>query len=797
MSTSSNGNESPRGGSSSNGPASNGAASHLSNAESGNRNAEKDGFPFPHSAFLVPRLDAPPGYPRAPMGEGDEDDSVDLSRYWRALRRRWMLVMATCGAALFLGALWTALQKPVYQSVATLIVSTPGGGGGVVAGVPSFFGGQGVSPSLGQQMLIIRSPSVMKGALGRLSSAQRAQLNDFSRTDLSPEPGADAIDVQVQAHDGALAAHFANILCAQYIAAQNKQNDRQRAERTRDIGAKLKGAKVDLDRASKAVQGFEESHNLADLPAETTTITAQVAGAQAALRDNDDTRAAYERALENVNEQLRVEPDYQPNAIVPTAKSEALKGELTRLGLERTAELREYTLQSRTIRDIDKHIADLNAQLKATSPTQFGPLAPNPIRQGLLGQRSSLKNQIAASLSRSGSLQNDVRDAKAAKSLLPGRAYNLSRLTDNQTLARGLVNTLQQELLSLNVQEIGRGAVASVIEPAETPSAPISPRKGFNLVVSGLLGLLLGSALALLLDRLDDRVYAGEDAELAAHLPILAHIPLVARGAALLAGHTAGSGAHPSGALVESFRMLRANIAFAGLDEPPRSLAITSCRQGEGKSTCALNLATVVALAGKSVLLIDCDLRRPGIHTLLGLPNEAGLTTVAAGRTPLESAIQNTLIPGLRVLTSGPIPSNAPELFESRGGRSALAAAMRSAEFVVMDCPPALGLADAHAIAALCDATLLVVSCDGTTKRGVARAGRSLTGAGARLLGLVINKTPARRGEGDLYLQGQTLESASDGQGSFSFDRVAPTLSGTSQAQGEEANLPEDSRGRH
>lgn len=738
-----------------------------------------------------------PGYPRAPMGEEGEDETVDLSRYWRALRRRWMLVASTCLSALFLGALWTMLQKPVYQSTATLIVSTPGSGGGGGAGLPSFLGGQATSASLSQQMLIIRSPGVMKGALGRLSPAQRAQLDTFSHTDIAPEPGADAIDVQVQAHDSALAAHFANIICHQYIAAQNAQNDQQRSRRTRDIGAKLKSAGADLDRVSKAMQRFEESHNLADLPAETTGITSQVATAEAALRDNDDARAANTRALENVSEQLRIEPDYQPSAIVPTAASEALKTRIIELRTERIKALREYTLTSRTIRDLDGQIAELNAQLKATAPTQPGSLAPNPIRQGLLQRRSDLQNQIAASLTRSGSLKNDIARARAAKSLLPGRAYQLGSLTDKQTLARGLVTTLQQELQTLNSQETAKSTIANIIQPAEAAPAPISPRKGFNLAASGLLGLLLGSALALLLDRRDDRVYAGEDAELAAHLPILSHIPLVGardRSELLL---PLASNLLPLSALVESFRMLRANIAFAGLDEPPRSVAITSCRQGEGKSTCALNLATVVALAGKSVLLVDCDLRRPGIHALLGLPNSAGLTTVAAGKTPLESAIQNTAIPGLRVLTSGPIPSNAPELFESRGGRAALGAAMRSAEFVIMDCPPALGLADAHAVAALCEATLLVVACDGTKKRQVARAGRSLAGAGARMLGLVINKTPIRRGEADDYLRGQTLAPASGPGESFSFNGDVPTLSGPMEAQSEGVNLSESGQGRN
>jgi len=721
------------------------------------------------------------------MGSEDEDETVDLSRYWRALRRRWPLVLACFGAMLLLGALWTALQKPVYQSRATLLVITPGAANSNT-GIAQFFGGSATSASLGQQMLIISSPGVLRGALLRVSPSQRANLKAFMRPDIAPEPGADAIYVQVQAHDAKLAAVFANAICAEYIHAQNRQNDEQVNQRTSGIKEKLKGANADLDRKSKRVQGFQESRNLADFGAETNAVTTRLAQTRIAASDNDNQRASDEKSLQSVNEQLRSQPEFLPNSIVPSSEAETIKTRIRALKNDLATASGEYTPTSRTIRELNRQISELTAQLNAIPAKQFGSQAPNPLRQNLLQRRSDLQVSIRASLTRAEQLQNDIREAKASKSLLPGRAYNLGRLLDDQSQARSLVTTLQQQLQNLSVQEIARGTTASVISPAEAAPAPISPRKGFNLAASGLLGLLLGTALALLLDRLDDRVHAGEDAEVAAHLPILAHVPLVARGATLLVGQGSGTGARPHPSLVESFRMLRANIAFAGLDEPPRSVAITSCRQGEGKSTSALNLATVVGLSGKSVLLIDCDLRRPEIHSLLGLSNEAGLTTVAAGRTSLESAIQSTGVAGLRVLTSGPIPSNAPELFESRGGRAALSAAMRLADFVVMDCPPALGLADAHAVAALCDATLLVVACEGTNKRQVARACRSLSGAGGRLLGLIFNKTPARRGDNDGYFQSPAFSSPYPAGEGFSFETHEAALS-NSLAQPDEKGV--------
>ena len=694
------------------------------------------------------------------MGSDDEDDTVDLARYWRALKRRWPLVLKTFLTVLALGVVWTAIQKPVYQSTpATILVSDGGGGGGGAGQFAGFFGAPATSRSLGQQMVIIRSPGVQSGALALLKPDEKKQIEAFSRSDIAPQPGAEAIDVQVQASSPQAAAAFANAISHAYLTQSKQQATAQVNDRTRDVSAKLVLAQRDLDRTSDRIRRFNQRERIGNLETEGPAIAAQVAQAQAEARANDTQRASDQRSLQVVNEEVQRLAPFIPQAIVPTADSEELKKRIIALGIERTDKRRQYTEGSRVIRDIDAQLANLRAQLKATRQTQPGGLVPNPLRQTALQKQSDLIAQIQASKTRAVQLQLAVKEAQAAKALLPGQTYSLGQLQDQQTMARQLVTTLAQQYQTLRVQEIGRATTARVINPA-LPGPMIAPRRTFNIIASALLGLILGAMLALLADRRDDRVHAGEDAEDAAHLPILAHVPLVERGGAALLVSNAG-GATQNAALVESFRMLRANIAFAGLDEPPRVVAVTSSRAGEGKSTCALNLATVMALAGKSVLLVDCDLRRPGVHAMLGAGNEVGLSSVAAGMAPFESAIQTTPVPGLRVLTSGPIPPNAPELLDSRGGRAALVAASQSADFVVLDCPPALGLADAHLVAALAEATLLVVECEVTTKRDIARVTRSLNGAGARLLGIVLNKTPATRGENEGYFQLPTLSGTS------------------------------------
>ncbi len=704
-----------------------------------------------------------PTYPRAPMGSDDDEDTVDLSRYWRALKRRWPLALKTFLAVLALGIVWTALQKPVYQSTAQIMVDTPasGGGGGGSSELSQLLGGVSTSRSLGQQMVIIRSPEVQKGAFKRLKAPEQEEIKRFSRSDIAPEPGAETINVQAQAHTPAAAAALANAISNEYIDQSQWQARDQVHARTRQLLVNLVEARKQRDQAGDKVRRFQQRFKTVDLPSEIQAVIARVTQAQAEASANDTQRRSDERRLQGVEDQLRLVPNYTPNSIVPPPAVEALRKRLIDLNIELADKSLQYTPTSRTIRDLKTQVRTLEKQLSATKQQQFGALGVNPQYQSLIQQKSDLENSILASQAKASALKEAVARSQSERNKVPDLAFQLNVLQSNQAIAKATFETLTQQYQTLKDQEEMRTSNARVSTPADPTASPmIAPRRTFNIIASAFLGMLLGSALALLLDRLDDRVHGAEDAEGAAHLPILAHVPLVERGGAALLLSGAG-GATQNPALVESFRMLRANIAFAGLDEPPRVVAVTSSRAGEGKSTCALNLATVVALSGKSVLLVDCDLRRPTIHALLGLPNEAGLTSVAAGMSPFALAVQTTRVPGLRVLTSGPIPPNAPELFDSRGGRAALLEASQNAEFVVLDCPPSLGLADAHLVAALADATLLVVECEVTQKREVARASRSLSQAGARLLGLVLNKTPFSRGENADYFQLPHLNGAS------------------------------------
>jgi capsular exopolysaccharide synthesis family protein len=195
----------------------------------------------------------------------------------------------------------------------------------------------------------------------------------------------------------------------------------------------------------------------------------------------------------------------------------------------------------------------------------------------------------------------------------------------------------------------------------------------------------------------------------------------------------------PRSPISEAYRTLRTNLDFAGLDQALETLVVTSAGVGEGKSTTLANLAVVSAQAGRKIILVDADLRRPTLHQTFGLGNETGLTTVMMDQAALASPpLQETEVEGLLVLTSGPLPPNPADLMGSRRMEEVIAALSEQSDQVLFDTPPVVAVTDAAVLATKVDGVLLVISA-GKTRREYARtAVQRLEQIKARLVGTVL-----------------------------------------------------------
>ncbi|RGA00541.1 polysaccharide biosynthesis tyrosine autokinase [Microbispora triticiradicis] len=282
----------------------------------------------------------------------------------------------------------------------------------------------------------------------------------------------------------------------------------------------------------------------------------------------------------------------------------------------------------------------------------------------------------------------------------------------------------------------------TVIDEAEVPREPVAPQPLTNMALGALIALFAAVSGLVLRDRLDTTVKTAETLQKVARSSILGVI-----------GYERDAKRHPlilrdqgRSSRSEAFRSLRTNLQFIGVDRQPKSLVVTSCLPGEGKSSTSANLAITMAQAGWRVVLVDADLRRPSVPRYLGIEGGTGLTDVLIERARLHDVIQTWGQQGLSVLPSGRIPPNPSELLGSRGMRTVLAQLTEEYDMVIIDAPPLLPVTDAAALGAICDGALLVVRHGKTRREQVLRAAELLSSINARLVGTVLNFVPAKHG---------------------------------------------------
>ncbi len=314
-------------------------------------------------------------------------------------------------------------------------------------------------------------------------------------------------------------------------------------------------------------------------------------------------------------------------------------------------------------------------------------------------------------------------------------------------LAAELANVFAKEFIGFREKTTKqfKAGVVELVEQASPNSSPVSPQPVRNLVFGALIGLVLGFGLALLLEQLDRRVKREDDLAEATGLPLLATIPKLS---AFDRRHLGQSPLSP--AETEIFRLLRSNLRYSKADRTISSVVVTSAESGEGKTLVSLGLALAAASSGERVLLIEGDLRRPGLSDVLHLRGGYGLSDVLATNGPIDvsravnriSASQlSDAVVGveLDVLGAGQIPPNASALIESKRMRDLLAAAEDSYDFVVIDTPPVLVVSDAMPLIVASNGVLAVSGLGVATKGSAANLVFQLQRLGVPVLGLVAN----------------------------------------------------------
>ncbi len=376
-------------------------------------------------------------------------------------------------------------------------------------------------------------------------------------------------------------------------------------------------------------------------------------------------------------------------------------------------------------------------------------------KKNIVGQ---IEEEYDSSVSREKLLTENLERQKTAVNQMGEKMveYNIimREAEANKQLYDGLLQKLKEAGISAGLQSSN----IRIVDPAMVPSTPARPNKTRNIMMAFLVGLVGGIGLAFLREYMDNTVKTPDDVEMLARLPSLAVVPAFgslegkrSRMQKLLKSATSNgkdmrvelvSYSMPQSQVSEAFRSLRTSLLLSQAGHPPQVILVTSALPREGKTTAAVNIAVTLAQLGDKTLLIDADLRKPGVTRALSLPDGkyAGLSSYLAGVSTLDLVtVQHPVISNLSAVPTGPIPPNPADLLSSDKMRQAIVELKKEYKFIVIDSPPIMAATDAVILSVLVDGVLLVVRSGETPKEAFTRMRDLLTGVKSRLLGVLLN----------------------------------------------------------
>ena len=431
----------------------------------------------------------------------------------------------------------------------------------------------------------------------------------------------------------------------------------------------------------------------------------------------EDGRTTTDRAIELLTEMEIITSAPMRAAVLatlPESQSDFQDPEVSQVGFSQVVDIRIVAGDPTTAADVANTYADVFIEQRRNRATE-----------ALVAKSDELRGQSADATAE--------LDAIGAQLATPGLPPNeITNLQVRQTSLIAQVQDYNRRADELGVEAALRGRGTQLISPGELELDPISSSRLGAATLGLTLGFLLALVIAFISDTLQDRLGSRDDlAAVRPDLSVLAAVP-----------HSDLEAEPGPGrfAMQEAFRYLRTAVRVFGLNSQLRSVLVTSAISGEGKTTTAANLGLAMAEAGDRVVLIDCDLRRPGIHRHFGLPNATGLSSLVVGDVTLDDVIR-FVHPNLAVVTAGPTVQNPTELLGSEQFAEVLEAIIDQADFTILDTPPVLPVVDALIAGQLVDGALAVSRIGLVRRRSVRELLERLDEAGIQTLGLVANDT--------------------------------------------------------
>jgi polysaccharide biosynthesis transport protein len=593
------------------------------------------------------------------------------------------------------------------------------------------FGGNGQpvkSPAPGSDASLER-PAALGGFLSRLS--------------VKREPNSRVLDVTFESSDPTLAAHVVNAHINNFIEENFRSHFEAANQASTWLAGQLNEMKIKVENSEDARIAYERENQIWTID-EKNDITSQ--------------------KLADINKQL----------------TEAEADRINKEAVYQLAESGNYDAipavrESGVVQDILKQQSTLSSQY-ADALNQFGPNYPKVIRlqaqlkeldQLLAREKTNIGNQMEAvyrgSQQREALLTDALNQQKAESNQMAEKLVQYNILTREAGANKTLYDGMLQKLKEAGITAGLRSSNLRIVDPALIPTGPSAPNRSRNVLLSIVVGLLGGIGLALLREYLDNTVKTPDDIETLARLPSLAVVPALSNSSGKRSGRLSKllkspviaskegraeliSHNMPQSQMAEAFRALRTSLLLSQADHPPQVILMTSALPREGKTTAAVNLAVTLAQLGDKTLLVDADLRKPGINRALSLVDgkHAGLSSYLAGVSSLDLiTVPHPAITNLSSIPTGPIPPNPADLLSSRKLTELIAELRLRYKFVVIDSPPIMAATDAVILSVLVDGVLLVVRSGETPKEAFTRTRDLLAGVKCHMLGVVLNAVDA------------------------------------------------------
>jgi tyrosine-protein kinase Etk/Wzc len=692
---------------------------------------------------------------------------VDLRDYWRIVRKRKATIVSMILLVGLCSYGFAKLREPVplYDAVAAIKIDRFSNLSSILTGAH-----WRQSENMETHAYIITSHPVLQQAAellgwaaadgGAPAAAGGGGDSEGLRRlktmiEAKPQEGTHVINIRAVSPDAEEAARVANVAAQAYRAYNIQQNNKKTFETRAFIEESLRATSERLQRAERELQAFKEGHNLISLDAQTTNTLNKMSAVE-----NEHERVRAERM--HLESQLKALDAAGKNSVdrlmgfllaVPSGSPyEAMRHRLSELNLKRQGLLATLTEHHPQVQEVTSEIQ-----------TMFD------------GVRKELGSLLQATLSREAELARRVELLQRENQSLPEKSLALSRLQREVDLQQSLYTQLKARYQEVQIQESGKLEEVSIVKPAMKAGKPFNVPSKLMILLTGLvMGSIIGMVMAFLAEVFDTSMGTIEDVEGLLGVPVLGVIPQLDHeprpkkrpdraDPAKSRIHDLVTHYDPKSQGAESFRGLRTNLQFLRLESKGKLFLITSAFVQEGKTLNSVNLALSMAQAGHRVLLIDADLRKPSVHRVFGLGREPGITDYVLGNyqwREVVGSISDILLgdfeiddllktPGmdnLHIVTAGTKPPNPTEVLSSERFRQFLREAREAYDFVFVDAPPILPVADGTEIAPLMDGVLMVYTV-GRIGRGVLKRAKSnLDNVDAKVLGVVLNKVKPEAG---------------------------------------------------